>query len=129
MTQTIPLIATDSERCPRCDSSNLIQQTGEDEPTCHYGRLKCKDCGRFITWLRDPTATLSHMNRKSTIDVWFANPEKYPRNEWECRFLYDIYDRRVLTQKQQRHYERIYKKLSSVDAVGTEDVECADCGE
>lgn len=120
MNKTIPSVATDSVRCPHCNSSNLIRRTGDDESTSHYGRLMCNDCGRFIRWLKDPSATLSHMHRKATIDMWNRDFDKYPRNEWECHFLYNIYDVRVLTPKQQREYERIYKKLSSVAL--TEDI-------
>ncbi|MEM6401986.1 MAG: hypothetical protein AAF757_17435 [Cyanobacteria bacterium P01_D01_bin.116] len=41
--------------CPRCKSTNLIRQTGENEPTKQYGRLKCGDCGKHLQWLKDPT--------------------------------------------------------------------------
>ena len=49
--------------CPRCQSTNLVRQTGRDEPTRHYGRLKCGDCDAFVQWLKDPSTTLQQMQR------------------------------------------------------------------
>lgn len=39
--------------CLGCDSLHLIRVVG-DEPSIHYGRLICGDCGRFIKWLPKP---------------------------------------------------------------------------
>lgn len=120
---TLTLSPTESEPCPKCGSHDLKRQTGDDEPTCHYGRLICNTCGRFITWLKDPSATLSHMNRKQAIDS-MLNSQSI--NQWERTFLQNIYEVRVLIGKQQSKYEQIYKRLSPVvNTIG--DKESADC--
>jgi uncharacterized protein (DUF3820 family) len=43
------------ERCPHCDSRNLISTT-IDVPSPHHGKLVCGDCGKHLKWLAGPVA-------------------------------------------------------------------------
>lgn len=113
------------ETCPRCESLNLNRQTGSDEPTCHYGRLVCANCGSFVKWLRDPSTSISYINRKQAIDSMLNS---HNINHWERKFLQNIYGERTLSPKQQGKYEEIYKRLSPV-VTTTRDKESVDCWE
>lgn len=99
----------DSSICPRCDSLHILRITGDDEPTKHYGRLICGDCGKFITWLRDPSVSLNHLHRKETIDNALATSDL---NQWERDFLKSIYEKRTLSPRQLSTYQRIYQKIT-----------------
>jgi hypothetical protein len=89
-----------SNVCPRCYSINLIRQTGDDEPTSHYGRLKCGDCGKHIQWLRDPSVSLRHSARATAIDAILAEHTS-KLSTWEKDFLRSVREQRNLSQKQQ----------------------------
>ena len=99
-------------RCPRCASTNFIRQTGKDEETSHYGRLKCGDCGRFLQWLRDPSTTLTTMQRNAAIIEIFKHPAKL--SDWEIKFLRSIKEKRYLTEKQRDKLNIIGQRILGV---------------
>lgn len=102
-------ITTDiSQECPRCGSENLIEQVGDDEPTCHYGRLKCGDCGRHIQWLRDPATTDAVAKRKSIIEELINTDEL---TDVEEEFLERISEARWISEKQEAWFERIHIRV------------------
>lgn len=109
--------------CPRCESNNLKRQTGDDEPTSHYGRLVCGDCGSFVKWLRDSDVSIIYLTRQESIDSML---ESQKLNQWERSFLQNIYEKRSLSPKQQAKYEEVYKRVSPVVNT-TRDKESADC--
>ena len=79
--------------CPRCKSTNLIRQTGDEEPTKHYGRLKCGDCEKHVQWLKDPSTSITTAQRQKAIDNLLENFR--PRlSSWDVQFLQSIYPRR-----------------------------------
>ena len=96
----------DVTTCPHCLSENLIRQTGADEPTKHYGRLKCGDCGKHIQWLKDPSVTLQHMNRTTAINTILSNHSD-KLSDWGKEFLVSVREQRVLSLKQQIHLNSI----------------------
>lgn len=109
----------DSTICPNCDSLHILRITGDDEPTKHYGRLVCGDCGKFISWIRDPDVCLSHANRKQAIDSMLATASL---NQWERDFLANIRELRNLSPKQSDIYQKIYQKITpTVGAVGVRE--------
>ena len=87
------------KECPRCKSTHLIRQTGADEPTCHYGRLKCGSCGRHIQWLRDPQVCFHFQARGQAIDKILQN-HSASLTQWEINFLKSVRQQRKLTEKQ-----------------------------
>jgi len=90
-------------KCPRCGSENLIRQVGDDEPTCHYGRLKCGDCGKHIQWLSDPAIDIIWRERVCVIDeILRCFPNKI--SKWEKEFLISIKSQRRLSEKQQEYF-------------------------
>ena len=92
-------IADSYKECPRCKSTHLVRQTGADEPTCHYGRLKCGSCGRHIQWLRDPEICFHLQARANAIDTILL---KYlsKLSQWEISFLQSVRQQRKLSEKQ-----------------------------
>jgi ribosomal protein S27AE len=89
----------DEIACPKCGSLNTIRWTGKDEPTFHYGRLTCGDCGRFIKWLKDPGKHFNKISRINAIDEILEN-HKNEITLWEHGFLWSIKESKHLTQKQ-----------------------------
>jgi transposase-like protein len=89
-------------RCPRCASTNFIRQTGLDEETSHYGRLKCGDCGRFLQWLRDPSTTLTTMQRQKAIEQ-ILQCHKSKLSQKDIKFLQSMHSKRFLTERQQKY--------------------------
>lgn len=117
MQKTITANSTQLQPCPRCDSTNLIEQKGDDEPTKHYGRLMCGDCGKWIRWLRDPSVTVSSQIREQHISRMFSYCDhngNNPLTSWDRQFLKNISNKRWLTDKQAACYQKIYIKMSSV---------------
>jgi len=84
--------------CPQCQSNNLVRITGDAERTIHYGRLSCSDCGRWICWLRDPSTTITTLQRQQAIDTLLQY--RHQLTDWEFKFVRSIYKSRYLTPKQ-----------------------------
>jgi phage FluMu protein Com len=101
-----------STKCPKCESTNLIRQTGDDEPSFHYGRLKCANCHKFITWLRDPSTTLTTIQRNAAIIEIFKHSAKL--SNWEITFPHSIKEKRYLTEKQQNRLNIIGQRVLGV---------------
>ena len=115
-------IADTCEHCPRCKSTNLIRQTGQNEPTCHYGRLKCGDCEKFITWLKDPSTSITTIQRQATIKRLLGE-YRHEVNNWEIGFLQNVYEKRYLTPKQKEVLNRIGIKVLGVQICMNEETE------
>jgi transcription elongation factor Elf1 len=88
-----------TDDCPGCGSTNLIRQTGNDEPTLHYGRLKCKNCGKHIQWLRDPGVSLQWQFRADAIDK-ILSIHNHLISQWERGFLQSVREQRNLSPRQ-----------------------------
>jgi transcription elongation factor Elf1 len=109
------------QQCPRCGSDNLIQQVGKDEPTCHYGRLKCGDCGKHIQWLKDPLVTQFWNDRIRVIDE-ILNCHSHQITNWEREFLQSIQLQRRLSEKQQERFNAVgLKTLGRIICTTGED--------
>lgn len=100
--------------CPRCQSTNLVRQTGADEPTRHYGRLKCGDCNAFIQCLKDPSTTLQQMQRKKAIEEILNTHSSSLANK-ELQFLTNIRDKRHLTPRQQSYLNSLGRRCLGVN--------------
>jgi len=110
--------------CPRCKSTNLIRQTGEDEPTSKYGRLKCGDCGKHIQWVKDPSTSITTAQRQTAIDNLLENFR--PRlSSWDVEFLQSIYPRRYLTPKQRNVLNRIGTNVLGKKICIDEDIQAS----
>lgn len=123
MNRTIAAKTKQLQQCPRCDSTNLVEQKGDDEPTKHYGRLMCGDCGKWIAWLRDPSVTISSQIRERHINrlLKYSDHNGYSLlTSWDRQFLKNISNKRWLTDKQATCYQKICIKMSSVVGL-TED--------
>lgn len=55
-------------KCNRCNSENT--KFTETKNSIHYGRYDCLDCGRWITWIKNPMSTRSkNPNRKMKLFI------------------------------------------------------------
>ena len=45
---------SEAEKCPNCDSRELVTGPGSGP---HYAALECAECGRHIRWLPKPRET------------------------------------------------------------------------
>jgi hypothetical protein len=104
----------DNHTCPRCQSKNLIRLTGDDEPSIHYGRLECGDCGAFIQWLRDPSTTLVTIQRQGAIDDILQNHKSKLRLQ-DIKFLESMQSKRYLTPKQQDYLNSLARQCLGVN--------------
>ena len=86
-------------------SKTEIVQTPELK---HYGKRVCSDCGKFITWVKDPELDDQHVRRTNEITFILRNPI----NGKDRDFLEAIRKQRVLTPKQQKWYNNIRSNLS-----------------
>ncbi|MEC4811897.1 MAG: hypothetical protein SAK29_01265 [Scytonema sp. PMC 1069.18] len=100
-------------QCRHCGSENLIRQTGTDESTLHYGRLSCSDCGRWHSWLKDPTVSLQWQQRTKVIDKLLIG-HGHRLSNWECDFLKSVREQRVLSPKQKDRLNVIGRKCLGV---------------
>ncbi|NJM22999.1 MAG: hypothetical protein HC907_32085 [Richelia sp. SM1_7_0] len=107
-------MATLPESCPKCQSTNLVRITGEDELTTHYGRLKCGDCGKHIQWLRDPSTTITTMQRQSAIESILQNHKSKLRPQ-DIQFLRSIHPKRCLTDRQQDYLNSLSRQCLGVN--------------
>lgn len=96
-----------SIRCPACNSVFLKIICGQDEPSSHWGRLECVNCGRWIKWLPKPKP--QQVNRSKFIGGLLRS-EKL--TAWERTFLGSIRERRCLTAKQQKSFQDICRKIT-----------------
>lgn len=97
------------ETCPHCGSPNITKITGDDEPTNHYGRLVCSDCGRWLAWVPDPEITELVVQRNIYIDGLLQYSGV---SSWERTFLRNIKSRRWLSDRQQQKFDQICKRLT-----------------
>ncbi|MUG99788.1 hypothetical protein F7734_48955 [Scytonema sp. UIC 10036] len=102
-------LAAQIELCKFCDSTNLIKQTGDAEPTSHYGHLTCGDCKKFITWLQDPALTEVFEVRQGMIRDLLKRSGSL--NQCEAPFLRNILNQRYLTPKQQDWLDKIFMRV------------------
>jgi ribosomal protein S27AE len=118
----MPNCTADSyESCPRCGSANLIRQTGDDEPTSHYGRLKCGNCNKHLQWLKDPSTSLQTQQRAGAINT-ILNVHSLKLSSWERKFLVSVRESRHLTEKQQDKLNSISMKCMRVRICLTEQL-------
>jgi hypothetical protein len=111
----------DIDTCPKCQSTNLIRQTGADEPSSKYGRLKCGDCGKFIIWLKDPSVTLHQLNRATAINTILAEHDN-KLSDWGREFLVSVREQRVLSEKQQIQLNNIGMRCLGVRICASDSV-------
>ncbi|MEM7556583.1 MAG: hypothetical protein AAF378_21285, partial [Cyanobacteria bacterium P01_A01_bin.84] len=79
----------------------------DDEPTSHYGRLVCGDCGKFIKWLRDPKHDEWVEKRNELIDILLGQPI----SNWEYHFLKSKINARYWTDNQESSFQKIADKF------------------
>lgn len=97
-----------SIRCAACDSTYLKIICGQDEPSLHWGRLECGNCGQWIKWLPKPKPQ-PDLNRGQFIDELLRFNKL---TAWERNFLGSIRNRDYLTCKQQKRFQEISKKVT-----------------
>jgi hypothetical protein len=107
-------MTNDTTNCPRCQSTNLIRITGADESTSQYGRLQCGDCGKFITWLRDPSTDVTTIQRQTAIKNLLDNHKSKLRQE-DIRFLTSMLTHRYLTPRQRDYVNSLSRKCLGID--------------
>jgi hypothetical protein len=100
--------------CQKCQSTNLIRRTGDDESSSHYGRLECGECGAFITWLRDPSTTITTLQRQSAIDDILQNHKSKLRPQ-DIQFLRSMHPKRYLTDRQQDYLNSLSRQCLGVN--------------
>ncbi|MEM7580528.1 MAG: hypothetical protein AAF316_11920, partial [Cyanobacteria bacterium P01_A01_bin.80] len=79
----------------------------DDEPTSHYGRLVCGDCGKFIKWLRDPKHDEWVEKRNELIDILLGQPI----TNWEYHFLKNKKDVRYWNKVAEKNFQNIAAKF------------------
>lgn len=97
------------ETCPHCGSPNITKITGDDEPTNHYGRLVCSDCGKWLSWISDPQKITERLKREHFIQGLLLSSQLNP---WERHFLQDIKSKSWLTLRQKQKFEQISLKIN-----------------
>jgi hypothetical protein len=94
--------------CPHCGSFAIEKICGAREPTNHYGRLVCSDCGRWLAWVPNPEITELINQRNLYIDGLL---QYSGISSWEQTFLRSIKGRRWLSDKQQLKFDEISTRL------------------
>ena len=74
----------------------------------HYGKKVCYDCGKWISWVKDPKIDEAHLRRNNEIEYLLKNP----LDNKDKSFLESIRKQRILLPKQQLWYDSILKKLN-----------------
>ena len=94
--------------CHHCGSFSIEKICGICEPTNHYGRLVCNDCGRWLAWIPDPKVTELVDKRNTYIDGLLGYSGI---SSWERVFLRSIKGRRWLSDRQQLKFDQICIRL------------------
>lgn len=112
-------ILDNPSQCRHCGSNNLIRLTGTDEPSQHYGRLSCIDCGRWLAWLRDPSTSLQWQLRAEVIDKLLIGHGNRI-SVWERSFLQSVQEQRNLSPKQKDRLNAIGLKYLGMHICATD---------
>ena len=95
--------------CPYCGSFSIEKICGAREPTNHYGRLVCNDCGRWIAWIPKPEKITAQLARNDFIQGLLLSSRL---NSWEREFLRDIKSKSWLTLRQKQKFDQIALKIN-----------------
>ena len=95
--------------CPHCGSFSIEKICGAREPTNHYGRLVCSDCGRWLAWVPKPEKVTAQLQRNDFIQGLLLSSRL---NSWEREFLNTIKSKSWLTLRQKHKFDQISLKIN-----------------